>query len=316
MALKLRIGSRPSRLAITQAEFVRARLSALIPGLNTELISIRTSGDRIKTPSLAGAGGKGLFIKELEQALSSRRVDIAVHSMKDLPAVLSPAYRIAAVPEREDPRDALVTRDAAGLRSMPPGARLGTSSPRRRFEALRLNPKLEVVALRGNVETRLQRVLGGELDATILAMAGLKRLGRLDGLPYEELDEREFVPAAAQAALAIEALAGEPAGGSEEIERALCALNDLKSACETAAERAFLAVIGASCVTPLGVKATLSAGTLELRAILFSPDGAREMADEIRAPAASADAACAVATGTKLGERMLGRGARDLLDHG
>jgi hydroxymethylbilane synthase len=316
MAFRLRIGSRPSRLALTQAEFVRASLSALLPGLSTELVSIRTSGDRIMTPSLAGEGGKGLFIKELEQALSGRRADIAVHSMKDLPAVLSPAYRIAAVPERENPCDALVTRDATGIRSLPPGARLGTSSSRRRFEALKLNPALEVVPLRGNVDTRLQRVLSGELEATILAMAGLKRLGRLKEVRYEELDEREFVPAAAQAALAIETLADGPAGGSAEIERALCALNDPKSACETAAERAFLAAIGASCVTPVGVKATLSEGTLELRAILFSPDGEREMADEIRTPAASADAAAGAALGTKLGERMLGRGARDLLGDG
>jgi hydroxymethylbilane synthase len=211
MAFRLRIGSRPSRLALTQAEFVRASLSALLPGLGTELVSIRTSGDRIMTPSLAGEGGKGLFIKELEQALSGRRADIAVHSMKDLPAVLSPAYRIAAVPERENPCDALVTRDATGIRSLPPGARLGTSSSRRRFEALKVNPALEVVPLRGNVDTRLQRVLSGELEATILAMAGLKRLGRLKEVRYEELDEREFVPAAAQAALAIETLGGNRA---------------------------------------------------------------------------------------------------------
>ncbi len=294
---------------------VREWTCARVPGLRVEIVPIRTSGDRIMTPSLAAVGGKGLFVKELEQALLDRRVELAVHSMKDLPAVLAPAYRIAAVPERENPRDALITGAGEGLRALGRGARLGTSSARRRFEALRLNPALEVVPLRGNVDTRLARVGRGELDAAILAMAGLKRLGRLAEVRYAELDEREFVPAAAQGALALEALAERPIAGSLEIEQAVGALNDAGSASETAAERAFLAALGASCVTPVGVKGTLSDGVLSLHALLFSPDGARELDDEIRGPAAPGNLAAAAAAGTKLGARMLARGARGLLGH-
>lgn len=236
--------------------------------------------------------------------------------MKDLPAVLTAAYRIAAVPEREDPRDALITRDGVDLKSLAPGARLGTSSPRRRFLVTRANPRLEVVPLRGNVDTRLSRVFGGELDATILAMAGLKRLGRIADVKYRELDEREFVPAAAQAALAIETLADGAIGGSEEIEKAVAALNDPRTACETAAERAFLAAIGASCVTPVGAKATLADGTLWLRAILFSADGSREMSDEIAEPVRPGDSQSAASAGKKLGARILSRGAREILGDG
>lgn len=295
---------------------VREWICAHLPGLDAEIVPIRTSGDRIMTPSLAEVGGKGLFVKELEQALLDRRVDIAVHSMKDLPAVLAPNYRIAAVPRREDPRDVLITRAVRDICLLPPGARLGTSSPRRRFQALRLNPGLVVVPLRGNVDTRLSRVESGELDAAILAIAGLKRLGRLAQVHYVELDEREFIPAAAQAALAIEALAEQPIAGSPEIEQAVSELNDSTSACETAAERAFLAAIGASCVTPVGVKGTLSDGKLSLRALLFSPDGRRDLAGEIGEPVAPGDLGAAAATGKKLGVRMLEHGARDLLGHG
>ena len=179
MASVLRIGSRPSRLALAQAELVRQRLSPLLPSATIEVIPIRTSGDRMTTAALAEVGGKGLFIKELEQALVQRRIDLAVHSMKDLPALLAPVFRIAAVPERADPRDALLARTGGdSLEALANGARLGTSSARRRFEALRLRPDLDVVALRGNVDTRLARLAAGDFDAIVLAMAGLMRLER------------------------------------------------------------------------------------------------------------------------------------------
>jgi hydroxymethylbilane synthase len=311
----LRIGSRPSKLAIIQAEIVRDAIALAIPGLKIEIVPIKTSGDKILTPSLADVGGKGLFIKELEQALSERRVDIAVHSMKDLPAVLAPEFRIVATPQRENPHDALITLSGTRLKSLPNGAKLGTSSPRRKFEALRINPDLAVVPLRGNVDTRLARVLAGEMDGIILAVAGLKRLGKLTGIRYEELDEREFVPAAAQAALAIEALAdGTTVCGSDEIDRAVASLNHPETECETAAERAFLASIHASCVTPVGVKAAHTNGHLTMRAILFSADGSRSLADELSERVTPGDSLAAISAGESLGAKMISRGARELLD--
>lgn len=312
----LRIGSRPSKLAIIQAEMVRDAVASAMPTLAIEIVPIRTSGDKNLAPSLADVGGKGLFIKELEQALAERRVDIAVHSMKDLPAVLAAEFRIVATPPRENPRDALITSSGGSLKSLPKGAKLGTSSPRRKFEALRTNPGLEVVPLRGNVDTRLQRAQSGELDAIILAIAGLKRLGKLGVIKYEELDEREFVPAAAQAALAIESLADGKICGSDEIDRAVASLNDPQTECETAAERAFLASIHASCVTPVGVKATHTNDQLGMRAILFSPDGARELAEETSEHLGAGDSVGARRIGEKLGAKMISRGARELLNEG
>jgi hydroxymethylbilane synthase len=310
----LRIGSRPSKLAIIQAEMVRDAIGSAMPDLAIEIVPIKTSGDKILTPSLAEVGGKGLFIKELEQALAEHHVDIAVHSMKDLPALLPAEFRIVATPMRENPHDALITVTGASLKSLPEGARLGTSSARRKFQALRINPGLEVLPLRGNVDTRLHRALSGEMDAIIVAIAGLKRLGRLADLKYEELDEREFIPAAAQAALAIEALADGRIGGSSDIERAVASLNHSQTECETAAERKFLATILASCVTPVGVKATVTNSRLAMHAILFSADGRYELADTIVAQVVSGDASAAARVGEILGAHMIARGARDLID--
>ena len=290
MASVLRIGSRPSRLALAQAELVRQRLSPLLPSATIEVVPIRTSGDRMTTAALAEVGGKGLFIKELEQALVQRRIDLAVHSMKDLPALLAPVFRIAAVPERADPRDALLARAGGdSLEALANGARLGTSSARRRFEALRLRPDLDVVALRGNVDTRLARLAAGDFDAIILAMAGLMRLERdgrdaaYGGVAPVPLDARDFVPCGGQGALCIEALAGRPAGGADEVEAALAALEDRRARLETTAERAFLAALGASCVSPVGAFAQLDAATLAMRALIFSLDGARHLSDEMSA---------------------------------
>src|SRR6267378_258281 len=218
----IKIGSRPSKLALAQAAIVRGRLSAQISAAEIEIVEIRTSGDKLATASLAEIGGKGLFVKELEQALAARRIDIAVHSMKDLPASLPPEFRIAAVVERENTADLLVTRDGAALTALKAGAKLGTSSSRRRFQALRINRGLEVVPLRGNVDTRLRRIADGSLDAIIVAMAGLKRLGRIGDIKFVELDARDFIPAGAQGALAIETLADR----SSDIDDALKALND------------------------------------------------------------------------------------------
>lgn len=317
MAPTLRIGSRPSALALAQSGMVRAMLAAALPAARIEIVEIRTSGDKMTTASLARVGGKGLFIRELEEALRQGRIDLAVHSMKDLPAVLPAGFRIAAVPAREDARDAIVTRDGADLSALPAGARLGTSSARRRFQALRRSPKLRIEPLRGNVDTRLRRVAEGSLDAIVIAMAGLKRLGRMSDLGVRPLEEDEFIPAGGQAALAIEALAGGNAARSAEVEAALVQIGDARARYETAAERAFLAAIGASCVTPLGVSARADARALRIRAILFSADGAREMNDAMDEPL-DPDLApsAAEAAGARLGERMLAAGAGALVADG
>src|SRR6202521_5651659 len=215
MSFRLRIGSRPSALALAQARLIKQQIETALPGVMAEIVAVSTSGDKLTTASLAQIGGKGLFIRELEQALAAGDVDIAVHSIKDLPAVLPSEFRLAAVPERENPRDALVTRMIEGWNGLRHGARLGTSSTRRRLEALRLRPDLRVMPLRGNVDTRLARLAGGDFDAIILAMAGLRRLGKLGSIACTELDEREFVPSGGQGALAIEARAAGRIGGAQ-----------------------------------------------------------------------------------------------------
>lgn len=325
MSLHLRIGSRPSALALAQANLVKAQIETALPGVTAEIVAVSTSGDKLTSASLARIGGKGLFIRELEQALSSRGIDVAVHSMKDLPAVLPAEYRIAAVPPRENPRDALIYRDGLKARArgawpaLTHGARLGTSSTRRRLEALRMRPDLKIEPLRGNVDTRLARLAAGDFDAIILAMAGLKRLDKLEGLAFVELDERDFVPSGGQGALALEALADGAIGGAMEIEAAIAELNDRRALVEVTAERAFLAAIGASCVSPVGVKGNFKDAALNLRALLFNADGSKHLNDEFTAPIAiGADldkvTTTAVAIGMALGQHLIERGARELIE--
>jgi hydroxymethylbilane synthase len=290
---------------------VRDRLAAQIPRAEIEIIEIRTSGDKMTSASLADVGGKGLFIKELEQALADRTIDAAVHSMKDLPAILPEQFRVAAVLERENTSDILVTRDGSTLSSLPAGARLGTSSSRRRFQALRMNRGLAILPLRGNVDTRLARLADGTFDAIIVAMAGVKRLGRIKDVKFAELDARDFIPAGGQGALAIETLADNK---RDELDRALGVINDPRAFYETAAERAFLASIDASCTTPVGVRARIDGDTLTLAAMLFSPDGVRELSESIREPLGSdLEPGAAENSGKLLAKKMLARGAGALL---
>jgi hydroxymethylbilane synthase len=311
---KIRIGSRPSKLALIQANYVRARLASLMPEVEVEVVGIRTSGDKLTTASLAQLGGKGLFIKELEQALGAGVVDLAVHSMKDLPARLAPQFKIAAVPERENTADVLVTRDGAALTDLPRKARLGTSSPRRRFQALRVNREISVTPLRGNVDTRIGRVADGSLDAIIVAVAGLKRLGRTGDVKFVELDAADFIPSGGQGALAIETLTEPRAGASLDLANALEAINDDAARYETAAERAFLAAIGASCTTPVGVRASIADAVLSLRAMLFSPDGSRVLTDSLEAPVEfNLAPKIAAAAGELLAKRMIANGAAAML---
>jgi hydroxymethylbilane synthase len=265
----LRIGSRGSPLALAQAHEVKQRLAtaAGLDGERIEIKVIRTTGDAIQDRPLAEAGGKALFTKEIEEALLSGMIDLAVHSTKDMPTILPPGLVLAGCLPREDARDAFISRKAPNLGALPAGAVFGTASLRRQAMVKRLRPDLEVVTLRGNVETRLRKLDAGEVDATLLAVAGLKRLGLLSAATAI-LDADEFLPAVGQGAIAIETRA------HDETRRALvAAINDADTATAIAAERAFLAVLDGSCRTPIGGHARLSGDAVRFRGMIIRPDG-------------------------------------------
>jgi len=265
----LRIGTRGSPLALVQARAVRARLAtALGEGEEAiELVIIRTSGDRIQDRPLSEVGGKGLFTKEIEEALIEGRIDLAVHSSKDMPTVSQPGLALTACLEREDPRDVFISHKAASLRDLPQGAVLGTASLRRQAVAKRLRPDLEVVPLRGNVETRLRKLDAGEADATLLALAGLRRLG-LEHHATAILSIEEFLPAVGQGAIGIEARADDA-----RTREALARINHAPTFTALACERAFLAALDGSCKTPIAGHATLSGDALHFRGLIARPDG-------------------------------------------
>jgi hydroxymethylbilane synthase len=263
------IGTRGSPLALAQAEQVRARLAAA-HGLSAEAVTlevIRTTGDAIRDRPLADAGGKGLFTKEIEEALIARTIHLAVHSAKDMPTILPPGLRIAGVLEREDPRDVFISAKAKALESLPHGARVGTASLRRQALVKRLRGDLDVVPMRGNVETRLRKLAAGEVDAIVLALAGLKRLG-LAQAATTVLEVDEFLPAVGQGIIAIEAR-----GGDERALGLVRAVNHDETAAALTAERAFLAVLEGSCRTPIAGHATVRAGRLAFRGLIAKPDG-------------------------------------------
>jgi hydroxymethylbilane synthase len=265
----LRIGSRGSPLALVQAREVQRRLAAAagIDAAAIEIKVIRTTGDVVQDRPLAEAGGKGLFTKEIEEALLAGSIDLAVHSSKDIPTILPQGLVLAGFPPREDVRDAFISRKAESLRALPPGAVVGTASPRRQALVKRLRPDLAVGMLRGNVETRLRKLDAAEVDATLLAVAGLKRLGLLSSATAI-LDPDEFVPAVGQGAIGIETRADDGR------TRALIeAIDDADTGAALAAERAFLAMLDGSCRTPIGGYAKIEQGTLRFRGIIIKPDG-------------------------------------------
>ena len=307
----VRIATRGSKLALWQAHHVCDRLMALEPGLAVDLVVLKTVGDKILDRPLAEVGGKGLFVKEIEEALLDGRADVAVHSMKDLPAELAPGLRLAAVPEREDPRDALIVRaDLAaavtarggGIAALPPAARIGTSSLRRVCALHALRPDLAVGMLRGNVDTRLRKLDEGELEAIILAAAGLRRLGFADRITTT-LDPATFLPAIGQGALAIECRSDDAA-----TEARLQRLNDPRTALCTSAERAFLARLEGGCRTPMAAHATLDGERLSLDGLVGRPDGTRILRQQIAGAASEA-----TKLGTQLAEQLLSQGAADIL---
>jgi len=296
----IRIGTRGSALALTQARWTLRALEGQATGRPVELVIIKTSGDRFVDRPLSAIGGKGLFVKEIEEALSEGRIDCAVHSMKDVPAELAPGLTIAAVPARVDPRDVVLSRTGAPLSELPAGARLGTSSLRRMALVRAFHAGLEIVPLRGNVDTRLRKLDAGELDAIVLAAAGLQRLG-ITRQNVEKLDPKHFVPAIGQGALAIETRL-------TDIPDEVLALEHAPTRAATEAERAFLLAVGGSCHTPLAAHATLDGEGLHLRALIASPDGQRVIRGE-----RSGDAVEAAALGASLAEELLSLGGDEIL---
>ncbi len=285
------IGTRGSALALWQADHVRARLIAAhrFDPDDVKITVISTSGDRIQNRPLREVGGKGLFTKEIEEALLDGRIDIAVHSMKDMPTVLPDGLMIGCVPERADPRDAFISRKALKLSDLPEGAVVGTSSLRRGALAKRLRPDLQIVDYRGNVETRLRKLDEGQVDATLLAYAGLKRLS-LEGRITSLIPTDEMLPAVAQGALAIEIREGDA-----RMTDLLAPLDHAPSSIAVSAERAFLAKLDGSCRTPIAGLAVLNGDAVSFRGMILTPDGSEwhetgregraEQADEIGAAA-------------------------------
>ncbi len=298
-----RIATRKSPLALWQAEHVAARLRAAHPGVDVVLLPMSTKGDQILDRSLAAIGGKGLFIKELEIALEERRADLAVHSMKDVPADLPAQFTIGAILERADPRDALVAPRAGTLEALPSGARVGTSSLRRRAQLLAARPDLRIEALRGNLNTRVRRLDEGSLDAIVLACAGLARLGWEQRIAAR-LPLEVSLPAVGQGAIGVECRADDTT-----ILARLAALEHPPTRVAVDAERAFSRRLGGGCQSPVAAHATLDGGRLGLRGLVASTDGRRVLRDGL---SGTADAAAAL--GEALAQRMLAAGARELLD--
>ena len=298
----LRLGTRGSPLALAQARIVRQAL-ATAHGFDPDQIAIeviRTSGDRIQDRPLADVGGKGLFTKEIEEALAAGTIDLAVHSSKDMPTVLPPGLVLSAFMEREDPRDAFISRKAKSIADLPRGATVGTASLRRQAMVKRQRPDLTIVPLRGNVETRLRKLDEGVADATLLALAGLKRLGLADAATAV-LDVNEFLPAVGQGAIGIETRADDLL--TREL---LAAINHADTFSALATERAFLAVLDGSCRTPIGGHATISGGRLSFRGMVVKPDGS-EAFEAVR----EGDVRDAEKLGADAGSELKGRAGPD-----
>lgn len=265
----LRIGTRGSLLALRQSEWVRDTLMDYWPGLRVELHVIKTTGDKILDVPLAKVGGKGLFVKEIEDALLEKAVDLAVHSMKDVPAVLPEGLRIGAIPMREDPRDVFISGESGSIDRLPPGARVGTSSLRRAAQVKRIRPDLDVQTLRGNLDTRLRKLREGQYEAIILAAAGLHRMGWGDRITAY-LEPADFVPAIGQGALGVEVRTDDI-----DMSNVLAPLHDEETAFAVEAERSFLKALGGGCQVPVGGFARVNRDQLELTGIVASLDGKR-----------------------------------------
>ncbi len=303
MTSRIHIGTRGSKLALWQANWVKSRLEALHPSLTVELTIIKTKGDKILDVPLAKVGGKGLFVKEIEEALLEGRIDLAVHSMKDMPAEIPDGLCIGAVPERETPVDALISREGQALEELPRGARVGTSSLRRSSQLLRARPDLEIIPLRGNLDTRLRKLDEGRMDAIVLAGAGIRRLG-LEERITQLLAPEIMLPAVGQGALCVETRAADA-----QIAPLVAPLEDQTTRLAVTAERAFLHRLEGGCQVPIAGHATLANNQLAICGLVSDLRGQTVYQETKNGPAAEA-----AAIGRHLADLLLDQGARAVLD--
>ena len=299
---KLVIATRRSRLALWQSEHIKQLLARLHPGVAIELLPLSTRGDELLDRRLDQAGGKGLFVKELETAIAEGRADLAVHSIKDVPAQMPPGFVLAAITAREDPRDVFISNNFRSLSQMPKGASLGTSSLRRAAQIVERFPHLEIRLLRGNVDTRLAKLERGEYDAIVLAAAGLKRLG-LEQKATARLEPEEMLPAPGQGALGIECLAARA-----DVLALLAPLADRATSACVRAERAVSRALGGSCTLPLAAFGEISSAGLRLRALVASADGRRVVRCELQGDPAEPEA-----LGLRAADDLRRQGAAEIL---
>lgn len=303
MRTLLRIGTRASLLAVTQSTWVKNQIEQANPGTQVELVKITTKGDRILDVPLAKVGGKGLFVKEIEDALLAGEVDLAVHSMKDVPTELPEGLHIGIIPKRETPRDAFLSVRYASIGALPTGATVGTSSLRRKSQLMALRPDLTIVDLRGNIDTRLRKLDEGIFDAIILAGAGLNRLGKAERITTL-LDPEQMLPAISQGALGIELRRDDT-----ELLAGLQFLHHPATATAVAAERSFLLRLEGGCQVPIGAHATLVGDQLSLAGLIAAVDGSVLLREQTNGPAQDA-----AALGTALAETLLAQGGKAILD--
>jgi hydroxymethylbilane synthase len=297
----LRIGTRGSKLALAQTAWVKAQIEERYPNVRIETVLIKTSGDRFNETNIRAIGGKGLFTKEIEDALLSEEIDLAVHSMKDLPTELPAGLTVTAIPKREDPRDVLVSAHGTRLNQLSPGARIGTGSLRRTAQILHYRQDLSVMPIRGNVDTRLNKLDWGEFDALVMAAAGLKRIGREEKIT-EYISNEICLSAAGQGALGLESRQDDP------IREQLSFLHDPVSFAEVSAERSFLQRLGGGCHVPVGASAIAEGEKLVLFGAIASPDGRSLYRGETSGSVVDANE-----LGRELAERLLSQGAQDIL---
>jgi hydroxymethylbilane synthase len=297
---QIKIGTRGSKLALQQSAWVRQRIADRHPGLSIEVVRIRTTGDMITNVPLAQVGGKGLFVKEIEEALLRQEIDLAVHSMKDVPTDLPSGLHLGAITEREDPRDVLISHEGQRLYQLLPGARIGTSSLRRKAQLLAINPQWEVISLRGNLDTRIRRLETAGLDAVIVAAAGVRRMG-LEGRVTEALPFTIMLPAVGQGALGIEC---RQEGGINEL---IAFLSHAESTMAVQGERAFLRRLGGGCQVPIAAYGEVEGGRLHVRGLVARLDGSYIF----RAEAEGDDPET---VGEQLAEELLAQGAEEVLE--
>jgi len=303
MPSELRIGTRGSQLALSQANWVKEKLVKAHPDLSVMLIKIKTTGDKIQDAPLAKIGGKGLFVKEIEEALIHRRIDLAVHSIKDVPTELPEGLHLSAITKREDPRDVFISRDGKILKDLPPNAKIGTSSLRRQAQLLRFRNDLELLPLRGNLDTRLKKLKTMSLDGIVLALAGVKRLG-LEGRITEIIPTEISLPAIGQGALGI-----ETRWGDKEVEEQIQFLNDKDSWIAVSAERVFLNKLEGGCQVPIAAFARRVGTTFQMDGLVGTIDGKRLVRHHLEGPIEKAES-----LGIELADVLLSKGANEILD--